>query len=120
MTGFPNYFMLLGPNTGLGHNSVVIMIEAQVRYIMSALKQMRRRKIRAINVLPQSAARYADMLERRMAKTVWQKGGCQSWYQDEQGRNTTMWPGSVVEYVLRTHAASLSNFSLTPESTIHG
>jgi cation diffusion facilitator CzcD-associated flavoprotein CzcO len=120
MTGFPNYFMLLGPNTGLGHNSVVIMIEAQVRYIMSALKQMRRRKIRAIGVLPRSAARFADMLEKRMAKTVWQRGGCQSWYQDEQGRNTTMWPGSVVEYVLRTHAASLSDFSLTPESAVHG
>jgi cation diffusion facilitator CzcD-associated flavoprotein CzcO len=120
MTGFPNYFMLLGPNTGLGHNSVVIMIEAQVRYIMSALKQMRRRKIRAIDVLPQSAAQFADMLEKRMAKTVWQRGGCQSWYQDEQGRNTTMWPGSVVEYVLRTRAASLADFSLTPESAFRG
>jgi cation diffusion facilitator CzcD-associated flavoprotein CzcO len=120
MPGFPNYFMLLGPNTGLGHNSVVIMIEAQVRYIMSALKQMRRRKIRAIDVAPQSAARFADMLERRMAKTVWQKGGCRSWYQDEQGRNTTMWPGSVVEYCLRTHTASLSDFTLTPESAVRG
>ena len=120
MPGFPNYFMLLGPNTGLGHNSVVIMIEAQVRFIMSALKQMRRRKIRAIDVLPKSAAKYADVLEQRLIKTVWQKGGCHSWYQDAQGRNTTMWPGSVVEYVLRTHKASLSDFRLTRESAVDG
>jgi hypothetical protein len=87
---------------------------------MSALKQMRRRKIRAIDVLPKSAAKYADVLEQRLIKTVWQKGGCHSWYQDAQGRNTTMWPGSVVEYVLRTHKASLSDFRLTRESAVDG
>lgn len=120
VAGFPNYFMLLGPNTGLGHNSVVLMIEAQVRYILSLLTQMRRHHVRAASVRPESAAAFAGLLEARMAKTVWQRGGCQSWYQDENGRNTTMWPGSVVEYIFRTRAASLADFELVLERGAHG
>jgi cation diffusion facilitator CzcD-associated flavoprotein CzcO len=113
--GFPNYFMLLGPNTGLGHNSVVIMIEAQVRYLVGLLKRMRARGLRTAEVKPSVLAGFIDDVQRRMAKTVWQAGGCRSWYQDANGRNTTLWPGSVVAYVRRTRTPSLADYETTKE-----
>ena len=111
--GFPNFFMVLGPNTGLGHNSVVIMIEAQVRYIMSALRLMRRRGARAMTVRPAVNAAFNAALSAKMDRTVWQSGGCQSWYQDASGRNTTLWPGFTVEYSWRTRAVRAADFELT-------
>jgi cation diffusion facilitator CzcD-associated flavoprotein CzcO len=110
VAGFPNLFLLLGPNTGLGHNSMIIMIEAQVRYVLDCLRQMHRRGLRAVEVRPEVQLRFMERLQARMARTVWQTGGCRSWYQDEQGRNGTLWPASVVEYVLRTRRASLGDY----------
>jgi len=110
--GFPNFFMLLGPNTGLGHNSVVIMIEAQVRYIMSALSLMRRRRARAMDVKPAVDEAFHQILTTKMDRTVWQSGGCQSWYQDASGRNTTLWPGFTVEYSWRTRGVRAAEYEL--------
>lgn len=111
--GFPNFFMLLGPNTGLGHNSVVIMIEAQVRYVMSALKLMRRQNARAMTVKPEVDEAFHQTLTAKMNRTVWQSGGCQSWYQDATGQNTTLWPGFTVEYSWRTRAVRAAEYELT-------
>lgn len=111
--GFPNFFMLLGPNTGLGHNSVVIMIEAQVRYVMSALRLMRRCHARAMAVRPEVDAAFNEALTAKMNRTVWQSGGCQSWYQDSAGRNTTLWPGFTVEYSWHTRAVRAAEYQLT-------
>ena len=114
VTGFPNFFMLLGPNTGLGHNSVVLMIEAQVRYAMKCLKLMKRRNHRVIEVRPESQQRFVEEIYRRMARTVWQTGGCHSWYQDQRtGEITTLWPSSVVAYLRRTRSVSASDYRLT-------
>src|SRR5437867_2583900 len=82
VSGFPNLFMLLGPNTGLGHNSVVLMIEAQVGYVMKCLKLMRQRNISAMEVRAESQRHFVTNLHDHMARTVWQSGGCRSWYQD--------------------------------------
>jgi cation diffusion facilitator CzcD-associated flavoprotein CzcO len=112
MAGFPNWFMLLGPNTGLGHNSVVLMIEGQVRYVVDALRRMRQRGARAIDVRPQALERSMREIDARMARTVWQSGGCRSWYQDARGRNTTLWPGSVPSYLWRTRRADLGDYAL--------
>jgi cation diffusion facilitator CzcD-associated flavoprotein CzcO len=113
-TGFPNFFMLLGPNTGLGHNSVVLMIEAQVRYAMDCLKLMKRRKQRVLEVRPEIQQSFVEEIYRRLSGTVWQSGGCKSWYQDQStGEITTIWPGSVVSYLRRTRSVSPSDYLLT-------
>jgi cation diffusion facilitator CzcD-associated flavoprotein CzcO len=114
VSGFPNFFMLLGPNTGLGHNSVVLMIEAQVRYTMNCLKLMKRRNQRVLEVRPEIQQSFVEEIYRRMAGTVWQSGGCKSWYQDQTtGEITTLWPGSVVSYLRRTRSVSPSDFELS-------
>ncbi len=111
VSGFPNLFMLLGPNTGLGHNSVVLMIEAQIRYVMSCLKLMRRRNWKSMNLKPEAQKRFLDRVVQRMSRTVWQTGGCHSWYQDQKtGENTTLWPGSVVDYIRRTRSVSPDDY----------
>jgi cation diffusion facilitator CzcD-associated flavoprotein CzcO len=110
VAGFPNFFLLLGPNTGLGHNSVVLMIEAQVRYVMSCLRLMRRRGW-VMEVREESQHRFVEGIRGRLAKTVWQAGGCKSWYQDQRtGESPVVWPGSVVEYRRRTRAASAGDY----------
>jgi cation diffusion facilitator CzcD-associated flavoprotein CzcO len=114
VNGFPNFFMTLGPNTGLGHNSVVLMIEAQVRYTMECLKLLKHSKHRVIEVRADSQQRFVDEIYRRMGGTVWLSGGCQSWYQDQTtGEITTLWPGSVVAYLRRTRSVSPSDYELS-------
>lgn len=96
--GFPNFCFLLGPNTGLGHNSVVLMIEAQIEYLLQALAHLDRYRLAALE--PREAA-YGDFLAELAARsqgTVWLAGGCRSWYLDAHGRNSTLWPGSVGAY----------------------
>ena len=114
VNGFPNLFMLLGPNTGLGHNSVVLMIEAQVRYTMNCLKLMQRRKQRVLEVRPEIQQSFVQEIYRRMAGTVWQSGGCHSWYQDQNtGEITTLWPGSVISYLRRMRSISPGDYELS-------
>jgi cation diffusion facilitator CzcD-associated flavoprotein CzcO len=113
VSGFPNFFILLGPNTGLGHNSVVLMIEAQVRYAMECLKLMNRQNQRVMEVRPEIQQRFVEDIYRRMGNTVWQSGGCQSWYQDQKtGEITTLWPGSVIAYLRRTRSVTPSDYEL--------
>ncbi len=95
VVGFPNLFVLQGPNTGLGHNSVVLMIEAQVEHIIGALRYMARNDVAVVEPRPEAQAGFVEEVERRMEGTVWTAGGCRSWYLDATGRNATLWPGSV-------------------------
>ena len=92
VAGFPNLFLLLGPNTGLGHTSVVVMAEAQVGYVMRALGHMRRHDVVAIDVRSGAQAAWNEQVQRKMRGTVWQAGGCASWYLDQNGLNTSLWP----------------------------
>jgi cation diffusion facilitator CzcD-associated flavoprotein CzcO len=94
VAGFPNLFMLVGPNTGLGHNSIVFMIESQVAYAMDALRTLDARGAVACDPTPAAQAAFNEIVQRRMRDTVWTQGGCASWYLDAHGRNTTLWPGS--------------------------
>ncbi len=100
VAGFPNLFLLMGPNTGLGHTSVVFMIESQVAYVAGALRRMRRLGAASIDVRPEAQERYNQQIQRRLAGTVWNQGGCASWYLDARGRNTTMWPDFTWKYRL--------------------
>jgi cation diffusion facilitator CzcD-associated flavoprotein CzcO len=92
VAGFPNLFMMLGPNTTLGHSSQVIMIEAQIAYVLDALKMMDKRGLAGVEVLPEAQRAYNERLDRRLAGTVWNAGNCRSWYLDEHGRNPSIWP----------------------------
>jgi len=92
MAGFPNLFLLVGPNTGLGHNSIVFMIEAQLNYVMDALRAMRERGVGEVEVREEAQRAFNDELQSRMGQTVWNSGGCSSWYLDANGKNTTIWP----------------------------
>jgi cation diffusion facilitator CzcD-associated flavoprotein CzcO len=92
VTGFPNLFILLGPNTGLGHNSVVYMIEAQIEHLLSALGHMRRHGASAIEPRPEAQSAFVSEVRKRMEGTVWIAGRCVSWYLDSTGRNSTLWP----------------------------
>jgi cation diffusion facilitator CzcD-associated flavoprotein CzcO len=99
--GFPNLFFLLGPNTGLGHNSVLLMIEAQVDYLLRLLDWRRRSGLRAVEPRAEAQARFLAEVERGTKGSVWTAGGCLSWYLDATGRNSTLWPGSVRAYQRR-------------------
>jgi cation diffusion facilitator CzcD-associated flavoprotein CzcO len=112
VSGFPNYFMLMGPHTGLGHNSVVIMIEAQADYVVDALKKMRAAGIGAIAVEERAQLRFLASVESRLRGTVWQDGGCRSWYQDEHGKVTAIWPGSAAAYVKAVRAVDLRDYRM--------
>ena len=92
VAGFPNFFLLMGPNTGLGHNSVVYMIEAQIEHALAALELMRRRGADSIEPRREAQSAFVEEVRRRMEGTVWIAGGCASWYLDSTGRNSTLWP----------------------------
>ncbi len=101
VSGFPNLFFLLGPNTGLGHTSVVLMAESQLRQVLKALEYMHRKGLTAIEPTPQAQQRDSAAVDRKMAGTVWATGGCSSWYLDATGRNSTLWPGFATTFRLR-------------------
>ena len=96
--GFPNLFFLLGPNTGLGHNSVVFMIEQQIKYIMKAIDAVASRGAQRIDVRPEIQEHFNKDIQQKLAKGVWTKGGCTSWYLDSHGVNRTVWPGFTWQY----------------------
>jgi cation diffusion facilitator CzcD-associated flavoprotein CzcO len=108
--GFPNGFLIVGPNTGLGNNSIVFMIEAQVRYVISALKAMDKHNLATIEVRPEAHAAFQDEVQQRMPGSVWTDGGCRSWYLDRTGRNSTLWPDFTWRYALRTRRFDLDSY----------
>lgn len=99
--GFANFFMLYGPNTNLGHNSIVFMAECQTTFIVNALRKMRRRRSQSIDVTPAAAAEFAALVQRRLQKTVW-SGDCNSWYKTDDGKLINNWCGTAIEYWLKT------------------
>lgn len=102
VTGFPNFFMIMGPNSGLGHNSIVFMIESQVRYIRRCLAWLHSGSMDTVEVRAEIQEQYNRDLERARQKTVWgdrQAGKqCSSWYVHAKGRNTAIWPGFSTAY----------------------
>ena len=109
VSGFPNFYMLMGPNTGLGHNSMVFMIESQVHYVMSALRAMREHALGSLEVRPQAQASDVDKVQQALRGTVW-SSGCKSWYLNDKGRNTAAWPGFTFVYRLLTRRFPLRHY----------
>ena len=114
IAGFPNLFLLTGPNTGLGHNSIVYMLESQFTYVMDALRTMRRRGAGIIEVRPEAQRRFNEKLQEAMKGTVWTTGGCASWYIDRNGLNTTLWPGWTWDFRRRTRRFDPEPYVLSP------
>jgi cation diffusion facilitator CzcD-associated flavoprotein CzcO len=102
VAGFPNFFFIVGPNTGLGHSSIIFMIESQVAYVLDAIKTMKKQGLDRVALRADVQRRYNARLQERLAKTVWSKGGCVSWYTTKAGKNTTLWPGFTFEFRART------------------
>ena len=115
IAGFPNLFFLLGPNTGLGHSSMVYMIESQIAHVLGALRLMRERGAETIEVRAEAQARYNAALERKLDGTVWNTG-CASWYLDRTGRNSTIWPDWTWRF--RRRAARLDPAEYTLDAPV--
>ena len=99
--GFPNMFILLGPNS-IGINSVIFSLEAQIKYVTSALDTMDRDGVTRIEVRPESLTDYVEEVDRRSEGSVWTDGGCKAYYVDENGRNFAIYPGFAAQFRRRT------------------
>ena len=111
IAGLPNFFKLIGPNTGLGHNSMVFMIESQLRYVMDALRVIDEQRIATFEIRSEAMAAYNEQIQSRMPGTVWMSG-CASWYLDAAGRNTTIWPDFTFRFRHRTRRFDTRAYSL--------
>jgi cation diffusion facilitator CzcD-associated flavoprotein CzcO len=98
VSNFPNFFMLLGPNTGLGHNSVVYMAEASMEQVMRAIQFAEKNDVASLEVRKDAEERFSSWVQKNLETTIWQQGGCASWYMDATGRNTTLWPGFTFKF----------------------
>ncbi|QFU88137.1 NAD(P)/FAD-dependent oxidoreductase [Amycolatopsis sp. YIM 10] len=116
VAGFPNLFFLLGPNTALGHNSVVFMIESQSRYVVDAIKLTDRHRAAALSVRERAQEQFQAEIQDKLVKGVWTQGGCKSWYLDAKGVNRTIWPGFTWRYWQRTRRVDPSHYELTGRS----
>jgi len=110
--GFPNAFLVYGPNTFGGSGSAIYMLESQMRHITSAVQRLRSSGARTIEVRPEAHDEFIGELRARQADTVWATGGCSSWYVDDQGRDPTNWPGYTLEYRRRVTRADPSVYAL--------
>jgi len=114
VAGFPNLFVLPGPNTGLGHTSVVYMLEAQLEHVMGVVRLMDQHGAGAVEPRAEAEAAWVREVDRRMAGTVWVAGGCRSWYLDATGRNSTLWPDHTWRYRRRVARVVPDDYVLTP------
>ncbi|MFT7621756.1 MAG: cation diffusion facilitator CzcD-associated flavoprotein CzcO [Myxococcota bacterium] len=111
MPGFPNFFMMVGPNAGLGHNSVIFIIESELNYIVDGLALIQARNA-VVDLKPQAMNAWQAEIDRRSDATVWSTG-CRSWYLNDKGQNFTLWPGSTVEYRLRTRRFDTNQYAVS-------
>jgi cation diffusion facilitator CzcD-associated flavoprotein CzcO len=114
VAGFPNLLLFYGPNLNLGHSSIVYMLESQFAYALDALHTLRLRGAAEFEVRPQAQDAYNVELQERLATSVWNTGGCGSWYLDRNGRNSIMWPGFTFEYRRRTRRFDAEAYRLAP------
>jgi cation diffusion facilitator CzcD-associated flavoprotein CzcO len=111
--GFPNFMTVIGPNTGLGNSSMILIIEAQLNYMIDYLRQLDTIGGRvAFDARPSAVHAWNRHIQDRMQRTVWTTGGCDSWYLDTNGRNTTVWPGTTAEFRRVTKELDLSEYEV--------
>ena len=121
VAGFPNHFLIIGPNTGLGNNSMINIIEAQLEFVIDALKTMEREGIASVDVRSEAQERHNEQIQERMVGTVWTAGGCKSWYLTADGVNRTLWPSYSNEFKRTLERFEKADFStvVLPERPAH-
>ena len=112
VAGMPNMFLLYGPNTNLGHNSIIFMLECQFRYILQCLEEMERRGAQVIDVRADAMERFNEEIQERLANSVWSRG-CTSWYKTDSGRITNNWWGPAIAYWWATRRPDPRDFALS-------
>ena len=111
--GFPNMALLIGPSTGLGHTSMVYMIESQLNYLVDYLRKTRKSGITRTEVTEDAQERYTAGLQDQLKNSVWVNGGCASWYKDEHGNITVLWPGFTFNFRNATRRFDIAAYDVT-------
>ena len=117
VAGFPNMFLLVGPNTGLGHTSMVFMIESQINYVADAIATIEKKRLRTVEVRKDVLDTYNKDLQKQLANSVWMNGGCASWYLDSHGNNTTLWPGFTFDFRRLTRKFDVDAYTVEATTT---
>lgn len=110
VSGYPNLFVLQGPNTGLGHSSVILMIESQIEHIVKAVRYLRTHTAASIEPRIEAQNAFVAHVDQGMAGTVWTSGGCKSWYLDANGRSSTLWHGFTFTFKRRVERFDPSEY----------
>ena len=110
VSGFPNAFVLAGPNTGIGHTSLVVMIEAQFSFVMDAIQKIKQQDIKYIDVKEAVQTKFCQTMQEKMVGTAW-TSGCNSWYLSDSGKNFTLWPDYTFNYIRQTKHIDLSDYN---------
>jgi len=114
ISGFPNLFMLYGPNTNLGHNSIIYMLESQIRYVTRLVQEIEARKLRFVDVASKAQAAYNADVQRRIDGSIW-SGDCTSWYKTASGKNTNNWPNFTFVYRRRTREPDFADYEIAAD-----
>jgi cation diffusion facilitator CzcD-associated flavoprotein CzcO len=114
VAGFPNLFLLVGPNVGVGHTSMVYMIESQLAYVTDALQTMDAEGLEVLETTPEAQQAYRELIAEKSKGTVWLGGGCASWYIDKHGHNTTLWPDFTFRFRKLTSKLDRQNYVGVP------
>lgn len=109
VSGFPNFFVIYGPNTSLGHNSMLFQFECQIHYALQCIRKIRKKNLRYLDVRPSAQTAFVEEVNARMARTIW-TSGCKSWYLNEGGTSPVLWPGFTFDYWLRTRRLRSADF----------
>ena len=117
VSGYPNLFLLQGPNTGLGHTSVITMIESQIEHIVGALRHLDEKRLATVEPQKDAQEAFVAYVDRKIEGTVWTSGGCKSWYLDARGKNSTLWPGFTFTFKRRVERFDPSEYVLMPRSS---
>ncbi len=115
LPGFPNFFMLYGPNTNLGHNSIIFMIEQQVQYVLRCLRALRQQDLKYLDLREDVMQRWQAECQQSLARTVW-ASGCHSWYKTADGKITNNWPYSTLTYWWRMRQAGIADYRLVQKN----
>jgi cation diffusion facilitator CzcD-associated flavoprotein CzcO len=112
VSGFPNLFILYGPNTNLGHNSIIYMLESQFRYVLGCIDLLRAQGLRYVDVKASVQQDYNQWIQAHSHRTIWEQG-CTSWYKTATGKSTNNWPGYTFAYRHLTRAPELNDYECT-------
>jgi len=117
VSGYPNLFFLQGPNTALGHTSVITMLESQIEHVVNALRYLAKERLATVEPRLEAQNAFVADVDAKTRGTVWTSGGCKSWYLDAHGTNSTLWPGFTFTFKRRVERFDPSEYVLMPRSS---